>query len=296
MTDERSLLEGLRRIAVERMAEAIRTFRCAGELTRPATSWWPSAGPAASTRVAVAGRLGIGQVLVPADAGLLSAVGLGHAVVERFAQREVLRPFDDVDGLLEGWLDELEGEAVEALVVEGIDAGSVDAARRIVELRYLGQDAALEIQPEDGADLRQAFEEAYFKLFSYRPRERGIEVVSLRVVVRNRRREGAQARARRDHVTSGEGAQAAHRRFLDGEWREVPRFEISELETGRPGGWPGADPTRVQCAGRPVSLERPHRGERRCARRCARRFLQTCPAAPLRATAGGRTRAHEPPF
>ena len=52
------------------------------------------------------------EILLPADAGLLSALGLGHAVVERFAQREVLRPLDEVSDRLEGWMEELAREAV----------------------------------------------------------------------------------------------------------------------------------------------------------------------------------------
>ncbi len=228
---EEEILEGLLRIADERMAEAIRHISVRKGIDPAAYSLVAFGGAGGQHACRVAELLGIEEVLLPADAGLLSAVGLGHAVVERFAQREVLRPLDDVAVLLKGWLGELEDEAVAALAVEGIDTVGLDAARRIVELRYLGQDAALEIEPEDGDDLRGAFEDAYFKLFSYRPSERGIEVVSLRVVVRDQSREVLPQTPENAafHEAKGVGVQ---RCFLDGEWRDVPRFEIGELEPG----------------------------------------------------------------
>jgi 5-oxoprolinase (ATP-hydrolysing) len=228
---DEDILEGLLRIADERMAEAIRHISVRKGLDPAGYSLVAFGGAGGQHACRVADLLGIEEVLLPADAGLLSAVGLGHAVVERFAQREVLRPLDDVDGLLEGWLEELEAEAVAALAVEGVVEEHVDAARRIVELRYLGQDAVLEIEPKAGADLGRAFEEAYFELFSYRPAERGIEVVSLRVVVRSRRIETVQPPPcdAASHPAKGAGVQ---RCFLDGAWREVPRFEIGELEAG----------------------------------------------------------------
>ncbi len=90
---------------------------------------------------------------------------------------------------------------------------------------------ALEIEPENGADLRQAFEEAYFKLFSYRPSERGHRGGVPPGGGPQPPPGGRAARARRaaSHPAMGARSQPC---FLDGEWREVPRFEIGELEAG----------------------------------------------------------------
>jgi 5-oxoprolinase (ATP-hydrolysing) len=161
------------------MAEAIRhiSVRKGVDPTGYALVAFGGAGGQHSCRLAE--LLGMEEVLLPGDAGLLSALGLGHAVVERFAQREVLRALDEVADRLEGWLEELALEAASALEKEGVGE-DVDDPRRIVELRYVGQDATLEIEPMPGEDLGRLFEEAYFNLFSYRPQERGIEVVSLR--------------------------------------------------------------------------------------------------------------------
>jgi len=234
---DEEILEGLLRIADERMAEAIRhiSIRKGIDPTGFALVAFGGAGGQHACRLAE--LLGMEEVLLPADAGLLSALGLGHAVVERFAQREVLRPLEDVSDDLDGWLQELAREAATALAEEGV-GDDIDDPRRIVELRYLGQDATLEIEPVAGEDLEDQFEEAYYRLFSYRPRERGVEVVSLRVVVGSHRPEVASV---------GEGAEVDsrviepvrfQRCFIGGAWREVPCYEAAEMAAGAEVGGP----------------------------------------------------------
>jgi 5-oxoprolinase (ATP-hydrolysing) len=226
------ILEGLLSIADERMAEAIRhiSVRKGIDPTGYALVAFGGAGGQHACRLAE--LLGMEEVLLPADAGLLSALGLGHAVVERFAQREVLRPLDEVSDRLEGWMEELTREASVALEDEGVESDSIDDPRRIIELRYVGQDATVEIEPLSDSDLRQQFEEAYFKLFSYRPEERGVEVVSLRVVVRSLR--SGVVSVTEEVATDSPAVEPARsqRCFLDGEWGEVPCHEAAELSAG----------------------------------------------------------------
>ncbi len=175
--------------------------------------------------------LGIREVVVPGDAGLLSALGLGHAALERFAGRELLEPLTAAAPRLDGCFAELEEEAVAALEAEGVPRSAVERPRRLVELRYHGQDASLELEPAPGSDLEAAFEEAYFKLFGYRPRARGIEVVSLRVVARSRGREPA-APQRLPGAAAPPRPAGRRRCFLGGGWREVPCWDAAELAPG----------------------------------------------------------------
>jgi 5-oxoprolinase (ATP-hydrolysing) len=228
---DEEILEGLLRIADERMAEAIRhiSIRKGIDPTGFALVAFGGAGGQHACRLAE--LLGMEEVLLPADAGLLSALGLGHAVVERFAQREILRPLDEVSGRLDGWLKELAEEASKSLADEGV-GDDVDEPRRIVELRYVGQDATLEIEPVTGEDLERQFEEAYYRLFSYRPRERGVEVVSLRVVVRNRRPVVESVTERAENMPQSIEPVRFQRCFMGGAWREVPCYEAAEMASG----------------------------------------------------------------
>jgi 5-oxoprolinase (ATP-hydrolysing) len=228
---DEEILEGLLRIADERMAEAIRhiSIRKGIDPTGFALVAFGGAGGQHACRLAE--LLGMEEVILPADAGLLSALGLGHAVVERFAQREILRPLDEVSDRLDGWLQELAEQASKALVDEGV-GDDIDDPRRIVELRYVGQDATLEIEPVPGEDLESLFEEAYFRLFSYRPRERGVEVVSLRVVVRNRRPQVVPVTEGREEMSQPIEPVRSQRCFMGGAWREVPCYEAAEMASG----------------------------------------------------------------
>ena len=229
-TDE-EILEGLLRIADERMAEAIRHISVRKGMDPADYSLVAFGGAGGQHACRVAELLGMEQIMLPGDAGLLSAMGLGHAVIERFAQREVLLPLDGVEDRLQMWLRELETEAERALEKEGIARPMMDRPRQMIELRYLGQDAVLEIEPPEHGDLGSEFERRYFELFSHRPSQRGIEVVSLRVVLRSIREEISHpmtASSRDGPVAGQSGSQRCH---MDGRWREVPCFEAQDLES-----------------------------------------------------------------
>jgi len=226
------ILEGLLRIADERMAEAIRHISVRKGIDPTGYTLVAFGGAGGQHACRLAELLGMEEVLLPADAGLLSALGLGHAVVERFSQREVLRPLEEVSDCLGSLLEELAGEAASALEDEGVASGSIDEPRRIIELRYVGQDATVEIEPLPDSDLRQQFEEAYFTLFSYRPEERGVEVVSLRVIVRSLRPDAAPVAEEAVAESQAVDPAGFQRCFLDGEWLEVPCHEAAELLAG----------------------------------------------------------------
>ncbi|MFV2073099.1 MAG: hydantoinase B/oxoprolinase family protein [Thermoanaerobaculales bacterium] len=225
-------LEGLLEIADERMAEAIRRISVREGIDPTGYALVAFGGAGGQHACRVADLLGMEQVLMPADSGLLSAFGLGHAVIERFAQREILRPLAEVEDRLEPWLTELEGEAASALVEEGVQSDQIDRPRRIAQLRYLGQDASLEIEPGPDTDLGSEFDRRYFELFSYQPRDRDIELVSLRVVTRSKRRATDSSGEIDSEASTPQSAERYQRCFLDGKWQEIACFEAESLVAG----------------------------------------------------------------
>ncbi len=229
---DEEILEGLVRIADERMAEAIRHISVRKGIDPAGYSLVAFGGAGGQHACRVAALLGMENVILPANAGLLSAYGLGHAVIERFAQSEVLQPLARISDEIEEWFKRLEAEAAGELAREGVDPGEVDEPRRMVELRYLGQDASLELESSPGGDLGAEFEKKYFELFSYCPSDRDIEVVSMRVVMRSRRREVAVIDPGKGRTGSVPEPIAMQSCFLDGRWREVPCYHATELETG----------------------------------------------------------------
>jgi N-methylhydantoinase A/oxoprolinase/acetone carboxylase beta subunit len=151
-------------------------------------------------------------------------------VVERFAQRQVLAPLGEVAERLPEWLAELAGEAAAEVAREGVPAAEVEVRRRLVSLRFSGQESAVEVAWEEGADLPAAFAVRYQELYGYRPAGRAVEVESLRAV--------ASSKAPADDPPTAVGerqpatASRRQRAFLGGRWQEAPVFERAELAAG----------------------------------------------------------------
>ncbi|HET9228222.1 MAG TPA: hypothetical protein VFR31_16210, partial [Thermoanaerobaculia bacterium] len=146
------------------------------------------------------------------------------AVVERFAHRQVLEPLERVKDRLPGWLDELGREAVEAVAAEGV-SGVV--RRRILNLRFAGQDEALAIESEP---IEEAFAAAYREVYGYAPEGRAIELESIRVVASSAEEQPEEPEAslvEKDAEPSG-----TRRCWLAGEWGQVPFYDRANLASG----------------------------------------------------------------
>ena len=176
------LLQGLLAIADERMADATRqvSLRRGYDPAEYTLVAFGGAGPQHACGVAT--RLGVRQVVIPTDTGLLSADGLGRAVMERFAFRQVLEPLENCRATVPGMVRELEEEALTALAAEGIEAGTMEIRRRIAELRFTGQDSALEVEMGGSGLTDEPFLEKYEARYGHLPSGRQVELVSLKVV------------------------------------------------------------------------------------------------------------------
>ncbi len=223
------ILAGFLEIANERMADAIRRISVARGYDPADHALVAFGGAGAQHALAVAGLLGIATVVVPPDAGLLSALGLGAAVVERFAQRQVLAPLDEVEDRIPGWLEELAAEAVAAVCGEGAAREEVAVRRRILDLRFLGQESTLAVEHADQRPVAAAFAEAYLDLYGYRPEGRRIELASMRVVASTQPEEDPPPPAPEPSTAVADGSRRAW--FADG-WREVPVYHRARLRPG----------------------------------------------------------------
>ena len=113
----------------------------------------------------VAELLGMNRIVVPKDAGLLSALGLGHAVVERIAQRQVLKPLEEIGDNLESILSEISKEAKDSVTREGIEPDEIVIRRRIINMRYAGQESAIPVEYKNGISLAEEFSRQYETLY-----------------------------------------------------------------------------------------------------------------------------------
>ncbi len=224
------LLEGFLRLADERMADAIAEISVRAGYDPRDYALVAFGGAGGQHACAVAERLGIQTIVLPADASLLSALGLGNAVVERFAERQVLLPLRDVRDRLGAWLEELAAAARSGVAGEGVPPERIVVRRRIVNARLLGQESSIAVEDPDG--LERAFQERYRAVYGHAPQGE-LEIESIRVV--------ASSLPQRDPPRPPAGPpppalvpvprRRATARF-GGAWREVEVFERRELAPG----------------------------------------------------------------
>ena len=222
------LLEGFLEIANERMADAIAEVSLRRGYDPGEYALVAFGGAGGQHACAVAAHLGMETIVMPADASLLSALGLAGAVVERFAERQVLRLLDDVRGELAGLIGELGGQAAGRISAEGVAPDDIVIRRRIVNLRLLGQESSIGVAWGD--DIDAEFAERYRAMYGHPPEGKPIEVESIRVVASSRSAAvGSAERVEERHEP--DAARRVRTRFR-GVWREVP---VYERETLRPG-------------------------------------------------------------
>ncbi|MGJ8633294.1 MAG: hydantoinase B/oxoprolinase family protein [Luteolibacter sp.] len=174
--EEVEFLRGLRRIGVEKMAGAIRgvSLREGHDPAEFALFAFGGAGPQHACDVAEA--LGVSTVIVPGDAGLLSAWGLERARRQEVFVEQVLRPLAELSSFKIQISSDVEKRFTDGFV-----------RRDFVELRLVGQGTGIEVEAfeGDGVDeVLRKFSEEYLALYGFAPvLGREVECVSLRAVV-----------------------------------------------------------------------------------------------------------------
>ncbi len=177
-TPDHAFLAGLLDLAVEQMADAIRTISVREGADPAAYALLAFGGAGPLHACAIAERLEMTTILVPGEAGVLSAYGLECAGIERFAERQIDRPVHDP--ALPDLFASVENEALAALAEAG-ESGAI--SRRLAELRLSGQDATLTLEVGLSGSPADAFAVRYRTIFGYEPPAgRNIEVVSYRAI------------------------------------------------------------------------------------------------------------------
>ncbi|MEQ8414637.1 MAG: hydantoinase B/oxoprolinase family protein [Imperialibacter sp.] len=176
-----SLLEGYLQIANERMAEAIRNISTRKGYDPAEHALLAFGGAGGQHACAIAELLGMKKIIVPFDAGLLSAYGIGKAVEERMATQQVLKPLDDLKNDFEIIVATAADDASSMLRKEGIL--ETETTFVAAYLRFSGQDAVIEVEAEKYSGLHAAFKSKYEELFGHWVENRAIEVESIKVKV-----------------------------------------------------------------------------------------------------------------
>ena len=175
----------------------------------------------------IAELLNMKQVIIPARAGVLSALGMLVSEPGRELSQAVLLPLADLsDGHIGRRFELLEAAAGAQLQAEGCHPDSI-VFKRQLELRYTGQSATISIDWSAGHGHEEGFHEAHTRASGMRL-PHPVELVNIRLSAR-----APAALASIDFKHESGDSSAAERVFVPGLGCEVPLRKRSGLETGK---------------------------------------------------------------
>jgi 5-oxoprolinase (ATP-hydrolysing) len=177
-----AIAEGFLAIAVDNMAHAIRKISVARgyDVARYTLVCFGGAGGQHATRVADA--LGMGTVLVPPLASVLSAWGIGLAPLKVIRERSMVAPLaNDFSAAVA----ELEAEARQALLGQGVAAEAITLAAR-ARLRFAGSDSTLTLVCGRPETMERAFRDEHRRRFGYSDDEAEVVLEALSVAASGR--------------------------------------------------------------------------------------------------------------
>ena len=189
------LLQGFEQIANEKMAAAIRRISVQKGFDPREYALLAFGGAGGMHACAIAELLGIKTIILPRDAGLLSAYGMGHASIERLSEKQILEPLAKLSIPLPLIIQSAFTEAQTLLKKEGFDNILPQPVRTLLYLRFQGQDTPLEIRYRKGMDVTQSFAQHYQEQFGYIPKGRTVELESIKVFAATQAPELAQLAA-----------------------------------------------------------------------------------------------------
>ena len=168
--DSDRLAAGFLRIAVERMANAIKRISTQRGHDVSRFTLCCFGGAAGQHACQVADALGVEQVFLHPLAGVLSAYGMGVAEMRSLQQRSVEQPLsDELLPELESVYAELEDANSDLLARQGVDAARLRFVRRLM-LRVAGSDTPLVVSWDgDALQMGRKFHRVHRSRFGFEP-------------------------------------------------------------------------------------------------------------------------------
>jgi N-methylhydantoinase A/oxoprolinase/acetone carboxylase beta subunit len=176
---------GIVAIANANMEKAIRVISVERGHDPRAFALFPFGGAGGMHAVEMAAHLGMPTVVVPRNAGVLSAFGLLMADPVKDYTKSLMKPDSAVTlSDLEKGFRELESAGLGDMASDGFAAKDV-VLERSLDCRYLGQSYEIDVPFRRARTPEEAFLEAFHrrhkKLYSYRHDNRPVEIVNLRL-------------------------------------------------------------------------------------------------------------------
>jgi N-methylhydantoinase A len=182
----------------------------------------------------LAQSLGIQKVIVPAEPGTFSAVGIMAADVRHDRERMMVGGEAGDAQAVAAAFAELEREGKEQLEAEQAGHVEIDFIRS-AELRYIGQDHWISVELPRGAvddpleEARRQFHEKHERLYGFRRDDIPVDLVRIQVASIGRLPAGALAAGRRD---AADVDRKTRKLFGGGTWHEATFVDRASLKPG----------------------------------------------------------------
>jgi N-methylhydantoinase A len=232
---------GIHQIVNEGMAGAgrVHTLERGGDPRRLPVFAFGGAGPVHGYRVAAA--LGSPKMIVPAGAGVMSAIGFLAAPIAFDFARSFPSRLDTMDWTrVNALLGEMEAEGEALLTRAGVDSENI-THRRAAEMRYVGQGHEVRVNlplkslgADDLAALREAFETEYVRLYHRMGPPVAVEAITWRVISAGPRPDLHLAATAQATGKVSEARKGSRKAYMpeDGGMTDVPVYDRYKLAPG----------------------------------------------------------------
>ncbi len=229
-TARSSLIRSLLHLTTEKMARSIRQLAIRKGIDVSAMTLVTYGGAGGQHACDLAEQLAVKNVLVPFDAGLLSAYGIRNTEVAHFSEQEVLAGWEEYSGQIESIREELYNQGKSRLVEEGYDEKELYQKSCYLYLRFRGQESSIEIAYSSGMDVEKEFEQSYRHLFGHWLDNKDLELVSVKVVCAVRSEEEGKATIPEERTHPEKGVQQSS--LGEEAERETPVYRWESLSAG----------------------------------------------------------------
>ena len=228
------ILEGFRAIANEKMADTVRKISITKGYSTEEYALVAFGGAGGLHACGIADLLNITTILLPKDAGILSAFGISKANIERFAEASVLQIFDkDYCRNIQSQIKKLEKNVIEKLEKDGVLKKNIAFKNHFIYLRFKGQDSSIELEYAEHEVIIDKFKEKYFEIYGHWVENRSIEVESLRVIGYEKLNK-IQDKSRSLGKVENYFPIPSHfiQSYIENSYQNVPVFKRDDLEIG----------------------------------------------------------------
>jgi N-methylhydantoinase A/oxoprolinase/acetone carboxylase beta subunit len=223
--------EGILKVADATMERAIRVISVerGHDPRRFALVAFGGAGPMHACSLARA--LAIPNVLIPRNAGVLSAFGLLMADVKKDFSRTILIGAEEADiPRLNRFLAPLEAQALSVLADEGFAPDEI-ALERFIDMRYVGQ--SYEVTVPATKNFLPVFHREHLRLYGHSDSSRKVELVNVRVSARGIIKPPKFPRYQEvDEIADSALLGPTHHAVFEEKTLRAPVYERAELRAG----------------------------------------------------------------